>query len=212
MKKNWRHLSTVPWTKPGHLNKQPTEQPTCLWAGECQLYRLRTPANTQTHSSSLTHSLYHITLPPTGQTMNLHSERYGQRRRTGPRLHNDCSESVLVMWFVTPSALPLMWLRDGALGRPCQMRWWPPIGEAEQKPGSAWLVCNLSHRTRENRIGEHDDWEDVGGLLGRVYLRVCVCLNELNGFDRIFCTYSHFSLLQTNTHINLSTSHTLCII
>lgn len=71
--------------------------------------------NTQEHSSRLTPGLplYHITLPPTGRTMNLHSERYGQRWRMGPRLHNDCSESVLVMWFVTPSALPLMWLRDG---------------------------------------------------------------------------------------------------
>lgn len=44
------------------------------------------------------------------------------------------------------------------------MRCWPLIGEAEQKPGSARPVCNLSHRTWEYQIGEHDDGEDVGGL------------------------------------------------
>lgn len=67
----------------------------------------------QPHKHTHSLPLYHITLLPTGQIMNLHSERYGQRRRTGSRLHNDCSESVLVMWFVTPSALSLMWLWDG---------------------------------------------------------------------------------------------------
>ena len=45
--------------------------------------------------------------------MNLHSQRYGQRQRTGPRQHNDCSDSVPVMWFVTPCAPSLMRLWDG---------------------------------------------------------------------------------------------------
>lgn len=52
--------------------------------------------------------------------MNLHSERYEQRRRTWSKVHNDCSESVFVMWFVTPSVLSLMWLRDGL---------WPAVSD-----------------------------------------------------------------------------------
>ena len=196
------------WPTQADWNTSPPKpNPDCLWAGDCQLYRLHTPTNTQTHWFCLTRSLplYHITFPPTGQTMNLHSGRYGQRRRTGSRLHNDCSESVLVMWFVTPSALSLMWLRDGLFGRPCQMRWWPLIGEAEQKPGSAWprpAICHAGHG--EYRIRNMMSVKMLGDC-GAVFVCVCVCLNELNGLDSTCYIYSHFSLTHSMTHTHTHT-------
>lgn len=110
----WHHQSRGTLLPPLFLLLPPACRPYC-----CQLHTPRPPTNPQTRWLCLSHRLplYHITRPPTGQTMNLHSERYGQRRRTAPRLHNDCSESVLVMWFVTPSAPALMWLLPG-LGPP----------------------------------------------------------------------------------------------
>lgn len=57
-----------------------------------------------TGSVSLNSNLALITLLPTGPTMNLHSQRWRQRWRTPARLHNDCVESGLVMWFVIPLA------------------------------------------------------------------------------------------------------------
>lgn len=83
------------------------------WAtGAADMHTYKRATHTQARLTD-TGVLYRITRLPTGRAMNLHSERSGQRQRTGPRLHNDCSESVLVMWFVTPSALSLIWLRGG---------------------------------------------------------------------------------------------------
>lgn len=111
--RNFSSPVTFTLTKPEQLNHQPTKPQTPSRLASVR--RLHTPTNTRMHSFCLTCSraLYHITLPPRGQSMNLHSERYEQRRRTWSRVHNDCSESVFVMWFVTPSVLSLMRLRDG---------------------------------------------------------------------------------------------------
>ncbi len=97
-------------------------------------------------------------------------------------------------------------------GRPCQMRCWPLIGEAEQKPGSAWHIFNLSQRTREYRIHEHDDCEDVGWLWKCVCLRVWVQLNSKT-WQQLQYMLSFLSLTYKDIHtINLSASDTLCTI
>lgn len=196
-------------TRPTELPAQQTSHLPVGWANVSFIDCIQL----QTHSASLTHSLplYHITLPPTGQTMNLHWERYGQRRRTGSGLHNDCGESVLVMWFVTPSALPLMWLRDELFG--------PAVSDemvaSDRRSRAQTRKCStrlqsVKPEPGNTRFENTTSAETSGGLWGRVYLRVSVCLNELNRLDSICCMSSHFSLL--HTHINLSASDTLCII
>lgn len=127
------------------------------------------------HSFCLTCSqaLYHITLPPRGQSMNLHSERYEQRRRTWSKVHNDCSESVFVMWFVTPSVLSLMWLRDGL---------WPAVSDEmvvsdrRSKAETRKCLACLQSVTGPRKTGSEKmtTAKTSRYILGGVYLSECV--------------------------------------
>ena len=95
------------------------------------------------------------------------------------------------------------------------MRWWPLIGEAEQKPGSAWprpAICHAGHG--EYRIRNMMSVKMLGDC-GAVFVCVCVCvcLNELNGLDSTCYIYSHFSLTHsmTHTHTHTHTHKSVCI-
>lgn len=179
--------TTGPTERPAH------KHPTCPvgWS------TLKTHTHTHTHAASL--SLSHYSSSHGGRTMNLHSPRYGQRRRTASRLHNHCTESGLVMWFVTPSAPPLMWLRDGLSGgRPCRVRWWALIGEAELKTRKCF-ACDLSRRTPripDTRTQGHNDDCWRGRCPGVAYVCVCLCVCLI--WVGLAC--SHFSLLRTKAY------------
>lgn len=134
--------------------------------------------------------------------MNLHSGRYGQRRRTGSRLHNDCSESVLVMWFVTPSALSLMRLRDGL--RPvvsdemvaCDRR-----SRAETRK----CLTRLSPVTPDPGIPDSRTWRlwRCQGIV-EVCLPLCLCVSE-----SIKWTWQDFLYILSYTQIH--THKSVCI-
>lgn len=159
------------------------------------------------HSFCLTCSqaLYHITLPPRGQSMNLHSERYEQRRRTWSKVHNDCSESVFVMWFVTPSVLSLMWLRDGL---------WPAVSDEmvvsdrRSKAETRKCLACLQSVTGPRKTGSEKMTTAKTSryiLGGGACTSVSVCLNELNIDDSIFCTPISLSFFFSHTyHLMLS--------
>lgn len=183
-------------------------------AAEPPAHRTSTPTTTQTHSFCHTHSLplYHITLPPRGQTMNLHSERYGQRRRTGSRLRNDCSESVLVMWFVTPSALSLMWLRDGL--RPAVSNEMVASDRRSRAETRKRLARLQSVTTGPGNTGlENMTTAKTLGDRGGVFTS-CLCVSEWIkwSWQHLLYILSFLSLTHTRTHINLSASDTLCTI
>lgn len=82
-----------------------------------------------------------------------------------------------LQWVRAPNVIchsPWCDYRTG-FSRPCQMRWRPLIGEAEQKPGSACPVCNLSQWTEILDSGKmtakmSGDW----GLC----LLLCACRSE----------------------------------
>lgn len=133
--------------------------------------------------------------------MNLHSERYEQRRRTWSKVHNDCSESVFVMWFVTPSVLSLMWLRDGL---------WPAVSDEmvvsdrRSKAETRKCLACLQSVTGPRKTGSE---KMTTAKTSRYILGGCtsvsVCLNELNIDDSIFCTSLSLSLFLLQPYLSL---------
>lgn len=158
------------------------------------------------HSFCLTCSqaLYHITLPPRGQSMNLHSERYEQRRRTWSKVHNDCSESVFVMWFVTPSVLSLMWLRDGL---------WPAVSDEmvvsdrRSKAETRKCLACLQSVTGPRKTGSEKMTTAKTSryiLGGGVYLSECVSEWIKYRWQHFLYPYLSLFLLQPIYHLMLS--------
>lgn len=119
-----------------------------------------------------------LLLFPTEPTMNLHRQRSRQRQRTDPRLRNDCSESVLVMWFVTPSALLLIWLGDGLRPAVSNETADPDRTGKEREAESARNRLRSVTAARRRGNSSRKSAETMGDSLAHAHESVCIRYTE----------------------------------